>query len=76
MGAIVGTQKARGAEILLEILRSEGTQFIFGNPGTTELPLIDALVVNPDFRYVWDFKKRPQWAWLIVMLKHRGTLLS
>jgi len=52
MATIVGPQKARGAEILLEILRSEGTQFIFGNPGTTELPLIDALVVNPDFRYV------------------------
>src|SRR6516165_1701570 len=52
MATIVGPQKARGAEILLEILRSEGTQFIFGNPGTTELPLIDALVVNPDIRYV------------------------
>ena len=57
MGANVGTQKARGAEILLEILRSEGTQFIFGNPGTTELPLIDALVVNPDFRYVWGLQE-------------------
>jgi benzoylformate decarboxylase len=45
-------QKARGAEILLEILRSEGTKFIFGNPGTTELPLIDALVLNPDIRYI------------------------
>ena len=76
MGAIVGTQKARGAEILLEILRSEGTQFIFGNPGTTELPLIDALVVNPDFAMFGDFKKRPPWAWLMVMLRHRGNLLS
>ena len=57
MGATVRTQKARGAEILLEILRSEGTQFIFGNPGTTELPLIDALVVNPDFRYVWGLQE-------------------
>jgi len=45
-------RRARGAEILLEILRSEGAQFIFGNPGTTELPLIDALVVNPDIRYI------------------------
>jgi benzoylformate decarboxylase len=45
-------REARGAEILLEILRSEGVKFIFGNPGTTELPLIDELVVNPDFRYV------------------------
>src|SRR5258708_1251644 len=53
----MGTHKARGAEILLEILRSEGTQFIFGNPGTTELPLIDALVVNPHFRYVWGLQE-------------------
>jgi benzoylformate decarboxylase len=57
MGAVARTQKARVAEILLEILRSEGTQFIFGNPGTTELPLIDALVVNPDLRYVWGLQE-------------------
>ncbi|HEX3445533.1 MAG TPA: thiamine pyrophosphate-dependent enzyme [Chthoniobacterales bacterium] len=49
--------KARGAEILLEILRSEGAQFIFGNPGTTELPLIDALIVNRDLRYVWGLQE-------------------
>jgi benzoylformate decarboxylase len=55
--AIMGTQKTRGAEILLEILRSEGIKYIFGNPGTTELPLIDALVVNPDFRYVWGLQE-------------------
>jgi benzoylformate decarboxylase len=53
----MGTHKARGAEILLEILRSEGTRFIFGNPGTTELPLIDALIVNPDFHYVWGLQE-------------------
>lgn len=28
----------RGAAVLLEILRSEGVDYIFGNPGTTELP--------------------------------------
>src|SRR5215475_9005101 len=55
--ALMGTQKTRGAEILLEILRSEGTRYIFGNPGTTELPLIDALVVNPDFHYVWGLQE-------------------
>src|SRR5246127_1500206 len=53
----MGTQKRRGAEILLEILLSEGTQFIFGNPGTTELPLIDALIVNRDIRYVWGLQE-------------------
>jgi benzoylformate decarboxylase len=40
----------RGA--LLEILRDEGVQYLFGNPGTTELPLMDALVEHPEPRYV------------------------
>ena len=42
----------RGAAVLLEVLRSEGARYVFGNPGTTELPLIDALVDAPDFHYV------------------------
>ncbi|WP_319239999.1 thiamine pyrophosphate-binding protein [uncultured Propionivibrio sp.] len=42
----------RGAEILLEVLASEGVDYIFGNPGTTELPLIDALIRTPDIRYI------------------------
>jgi benzoylformate decarboxylase len=37
---------------LLEILRDEGVTRVFGNPGTTELPLIDALVDAPDIEYV------------------------
>jgi benzoylformate decarboxylase len=42
----------RGAELLLEILRSEGVEYIFGNPGTTELPLMDALLGFPAIRYI------------------------
>jgi benzoylformate decarboxylase len=34
-------------------LCSEGVRCIFGNPGTTELPLVDALVDAPDISYVW-----------------------
>jgi benzoylformate decarboxylase len=49
----VNQSKARrGAEILLEILASEGVEYIFGNPGTTELPLMDALLRTPDIRYI------------------------
>ena len=33
--------RRRGAALLLEVLQSEGTRYIFGNPGTTELPLMD-----------------------------------
>ena len=42
----------RGADVLLEILESEGVQYIFGNPGTTELPFMDALLGAPELQYV------------------------
>nr|MBA3655432.1 thiamine pyrophosphate-binding protein [Actinomycetota bacterium] len=44
----------RGRDVVLEVLRSEGVTHIFGNPGTTELPLIDALADNDrgDLHYV------------------------
>ncbi len=42
----------RGADVLLETLHSEGVEYIFGNPGTTELPLMDALLRNPSLKYI------------------------
>lgn len=49
----MGTNPGRtGAEILLDVLESEGCEYVFGNPGTTELPLIDALVDRPRLHYV------------------------
>jgi benzoylformate decarboxylase len=42
----------RGADVLLEILSSEGVEYIFGNPGTTERPLMDALIGAPDLKYI------------------------
>ncbi len=41
-----------GANILLDVLESEGCDYVFGNPGTTELPLIDALTDRPKLHYV------------------------
>jgi benzoylformate decarboxylase len=41
-----------GKRAFLEILKQEGASVIFGNPGTTELPLMDALAVENDIRYV------------------------
>src|ERR1700730_1969372 len=54
-----GSKKSgvRGVDILLDVLRSEGTRYIFGNPGTTELPLIDALGNASDIRYVWGLQE-------------------
>ncbi|TDC49304.1 thiamine pyrophosphate-binding protein [Micromonospora sp. KC207] len=38
-------------EALFAVLREEGVTRIFGNPGTTELPLLDALAERPEFEY-------------------------
>jgi benzoylformate decarboxylase len=40
-----------GRQAFLEILKQEGVNHIFGNPGTTELPLMDALVERKDIHY-------------------------
>jgi benzoylformate decarboxylase len=41
----------QGKRAFLELLRQEGVDMIFGNPGTTELPLMDALAVETDIGY-------------------------
>ncbi|MGK2947910.1 MAG: thiamine pyrophosphate-binding protein [Acidimicrobiales bacterium] len=41
-----------GRDVLLDVLRTEGVRHIFGNPGSTELPLIDALAEADDLHYV------------------------
>lgn len=41
-----------GKQAFLEILRQEGVSVMFGNPGTTELPLMDGLAREPGIRYV------------------------
>ncbi|VWC46713.1 thiamine pyrophosphate-binding protein [Burkholderia lata] len=50
--ALDDIQPRRGAEVLVEVLRSEGVRYVFGNPGTTELSFIDALTDAPDLSYV------------------------
>ncbi len=44
------TRRAR--DVVLDILRDEGVTHVFGNPGSTEMPLMDALVDAPDISYV------------------------
>jgi benzoylformate decarboxylase len=41
-----------GRSAFVELLVSEGVTHLFGNPGTTELPIMHALVDYPDMRYV------------------------
>jgi benzoylformate decarboxylase len=42
---------------LLEALVAGGLEYIFGNPGTTELPLMDALTNKPNIHYVWGLQE-------------------
>lgn len=41
-----------GRSAFIELLQSEGVTHLFGNPGTTELPIMHALADYPDMRYV------------------------
>jgi len=41
-----------GAETLLACLKNEGVKYIFGNPGTTEVAILDALVETPEIEYI------------------------
>ena len=41
-----------GKRSLMEMLRAEGVRYIFGNPGTSEGPILDALEDYPDLEYI------------------------
>ena len=41
-----------GKRAFLDLLKQEGVEIMFGNPGTTELPLMDAFAVENDIRYM------------------------
>ncbi|HEX2941462.1 MAG TPA: thiamine pyrophosphate-binding protein [Rhodopila sp.] len=48
-----------GKTALLELLKQEGVRVMFGNPGTTELPLMDAFAAERDLRYVLALQEAP-----------------
>lgn len=48
-----------GIGAFLEILHAAGVRHIFGNPGTTELPLNDALAEDGRFRYIFGLHEIP-----------------
>ena len=50
--ALESVRPRGAAALLLDVLRSEGVRYIFGNPGTTEMPLLRALNDSPDLSYV------------------------
>jgi len=42
----------RGKQVFMESLIAHGVEYIFGNPGTTESPILDALLDYPQLRYI------------------------
>ena len=68
-------KKVRAVDILLDILRDEGATTIFGNPGSTEMPLMDALVDAPDFRYVLGLQEATGYTKAANLASNVGSLL-
>jgi benzoylformate decarboxylase len=48
-----------GIHAFLDLLAALGVDTLFGNPGTTELPLSDALVDDARFRYILGLQEVP-----------------
>ena len=46
-----------GKQALAEMLLAEGVEYIFGNPGTSETPLMDALQDYPQLQYVTSLQE-------------------
>src|SRR5262245_48454334 len=48
-----------GIQLFLDLLAAQGVTKIFGNPGTTEMPLNDALVGDRRFQYILGLQEVP-----------------
>ncbi|HEX5445147.1 MAG TPA: thiamine pyrophosphate-binding protein, partial [Pirellulales bacterium] len=48
-----------GAQALIEMLVAAGVRYLFGNPGTTELPLMDALAADRRLQYLLGLQEVP-----------------
>jgi benzoylformate decarboxylase len=44
--------RTTGSSAFLSLLMDEGITHLFGNPGTTELPVMPALMDHPELTYV------------------------
>jgi benzoylformate decarboxylase len=51
--------RVSGAEAFLHMLAAAGVRYLFGNPGTTELPLMDALAAQQQIQYVLGLQEVP-----------------
>ncbi len=51
--------RTTGIHAFLDMLHAAGVRYIFGNPGTTELPLNDALVEDRRIQYILGLQEVP-----------------
>jgi benzoylformate decarboxylase len=65
-----------GKQAFLQILKSEGVSVMFGNPGTTELPLMDGLAREPGIRYVLALQEAVAIAMADGYAQARGALAA
>jgi benzoylformate decarboxylase len=49
----------RGVNALIEMLAAAGVRYLFGNPGTTELPLMDALAADERIEFILGLQEVP-----------------
>jgi len=54
--------RTRGVQAMLEVLSGCGVRYLFGNPGTTELPLMDALAGDDRVQYILALQEIPAMA--------------
>ena len=53
----MSANKITGRSAFLALLKDEGITHLFGNPGTTELPIMDALSEHPDLNYLMSMQE-------------------
>ena len=53
----MSANKITGGSAFLALHKDEGITHLFGNPGTTELPIMDALSEHPDLNYLMSMQE-------------------
>ena len=61
-----------GKRALMEMLRAEGIEYIFGNPGTSEGPILDELENYPDLRYMLAVQEGAAMGMADAYARYRG----
>ena len=51
------SERMTGKKAVLEMLLAEGVEYIFGNPGTSEGPLVDMLDDYPELKYIMSLQE-------------------